>query len=447
MVGNLTRPMAAAGSMALAAGLAASGTTATAASLHATVETYRAHIRSLAPGDTLRLAPGEYRGGLRLHGLMGRPDAPIVIEGPEAGEPAVFVAAPGRNTVSILDSAHVVVRNLVVDGRGLPVDGVKCEGHARFAHHITLENLVIRGHGHNQQTVGISTKCPAWNWVIRGNLIEGAGTGIYLGNSDGRAPFVAGLIEHNTIRDTLGYNLQIKHQMPRPELPGMPARPTETVIRRNVFVKAAGGSAEMARPNVLVGHWPLAGPGREDRYLIYGNLFQHNRHEALFQGEGNLALYNNVLLNAHGDAVRIQPHNDIPRDVTIAYNTVLARGVGISLRLGPGSEAHTQTVTHNAVFADRPFEGVAVGSNLAATLAQSGRVLRNPGFELEGADLRPREGSLPAFAPPRLDLPELASDFDGRPRAMSLPGAYAPATGPLQWPPAQMLWEAPFPER
>ena len=89
---------------------------------------------------------------------------------------------------------------------------MKSERQARYAHHITLENLLIRGHGNNQQTVGISTKCPAWNWVIRGNTIIGAGTGMYLGDSDGSAPFVAGVIERNLIVDTIGYNLQIKHQ-------------------------------------------------------------------------------------------------------------------------------------------------------------------------------------------------------------------------------------------
>ena len=148
--------------------------------------------------------------------------------------------------------ALCVIRNLVLEGNNVPVDGVKAEGHARWAHHITLENLVIRGHGNNQQTVGISTKCPAWNWVIRGVTIIGAGTGIYLGNSDGSAPFVAGLIERNLIVDSIGYNLQIKHQVARPDLPGHAGGQSTTIIRHNVFAKperglARGGAAQCAR--------------------------------------------------------------------------------------------------------------------------------------------------------------------------------------------------------
>jgi hypothetical protein len=252
---------------------------------------YRQLLSQLAPGDTLQLRAGEYRQGLPVHRLNGQPDNPILITGPEQGPRPVFLGRPRSNTVSILDSSHVTIRKLELDGRGLPVDAVKAEGQAEWAHHITLEHLLIRGHGNNQQTVGISTKCSAWDWVIRDNEIIGAGTGIYLGDSDGSAPFIAGLIEHNLIIDTLGYNLQVKHQKTRPDIAGIPEGENVTIIRHNVFSKAEGGSeAPMARPNVLVGHWPLSGPGMDDRYLVYGNLFYQNPHEALFQGEGNIAL-------------------------------------------------------------------------------------------------------------------------------------------------------------
>ena len=53
----------------------------------------------------------------------------------------------------------------------------------------------------------------------------------------------------------------------------------------------------MARPSLLVGHFPLTGAGRNDVYEIYGNFFWQNPTEALFQGEGNIALYDNVFVN------------------------------------------------------------------------------------------------------------------------------------------------------
>lgn len=404
----------------------------------ATPADYAAKLQRLAAGDTLMLEPGIYRAGLRLHHLQGAPDKPIVIAGP-AGSPAIFLAAPGRNTISILNAAHLVVKNLVLDGQGLPVDGVKCEGHAEWAHHITLEGLIIRGHGNNQQTVGISTKCPAWDWVIRHNVIEGAGTGVYLGNSDGRAPFIAGLIEHNLIADTLGYNLQIKHQQPRPALPGMPSGKSATIIRHNVFSKAHGGSKEMARPNVLVGHWPLAGPGADDRYLIYGNFFYQNPHEALFQGEGNIALYNNLLVNHFGDAVRIQPHNDTPRDVAVFRNTVVAKGAGITLARREGDPPYPQWVSANSLFANPPLHGVAGEANLTGAFDQAGDYLARPFAPLGEMDLRPKAGkaSKKVKAKTRFEIyPEAERDFDGAARGAGGVGAYAPENKGLRWLPA-----------
>src|SRR5690606_870631 len=104
----------------------------------------------------------------------------------------------------------VVIRDLDVDARNLGGDGVNNQGPS---HDITLDGLSIRGVGVSQQVVGISTnRAPAWNWTIRRTVITGAGTGMYLGNSDGANPFVNGLVEHNLIVDTIGYNLQLKHQ-------------------------------------------------------------------------------------------------------------------------------------------------------------------------------------------------------------------------------------------
>ena len=331
---------------------------------HASPANYRQLLARLQPGDELRLASGEYLRGLPLHRLAGTAQRPVVIAGPAQGAPAVFLARAGSNTVSIVDAAHVVIRDLTLDGRGIPVDAVKCEGHATFAHHITLENLRIEGHGATQQTVGISTKCPAWGWVIRGNVIRGAGTGIYLGDSDGTDPFVDGLIEGNVVVESVGYNLQIKHQAPRPTLAGMPAGPSRTVIRDTVVLKLAPPrEGAMPRPSVLVGHWPLSGPGASDRYVIEHNVFHGNPVESLFQGEGNIELRGNTFLAPDGDAIRIQPHNDVPREVLVEGNVVRARGAGIVLVPGEGAGAYRQVARDNAVIAAEPVSaGFAEGN-------------------------------------------------------------------------------------
>jgi hypothetical protein len=321
---------------------------------------YRAYLNRLQAGDRLMLEPGDYRRGLPLHDLSGLPGKPIVIEASTPSAPPRFVARPGANTVSLVNVRHVALRHLQLDGGNVPVDAIKAEGHSRYADFVTLENLHIHDHAASQQNVGISTKCPAFGWVVRGNRIERVGTGMYFGDSDGSDPFVAGLIEENRVSDTLGYNLQIKHQKTRPnEFAGR----HDTVIRYNLFSKSSAQPGPQARPNVLLGHFPLAEAGSEDRYLVHGNLFLHNPSEALFQAEGRVALYDNVFINGSGDAIRIQPHNDVPRDMMIFSNTVLASGVGIQVRQAEGV-AYRQRVIANVVAAAAPMQGGEMAHNV-----------------------------------------------------------------------------------
>jgi hypothetical protein len=231
-----------------------------------------------------------------------------------------------------------------------------------------LEDLLIIGHGADQQIVGIGSFCPAWNWIIRRNIIIGAGTGLYLGNSDGSAPFVGGLIEQNLIIDTLGYNLQIKHQIDRPAVTGMPTQQTRTVIRHNIFSKANGASTGAhARPNMLLGHFPRLGAGSNDAYEVTNNFFFCNPSESLLQAEGNLSIARNIFVNPDGDAIAIRPHNDVPKNVEVLRNFVAASGKSISLSASLSAapsaapaEApsnYTQSITGNWIYSPAAATG------------------------------------------------------------------------------------------
>ena len=333
--------------------------TAAAADYRAGAEDYRDYLRRLQPGDRLLLEPGDYRQGLLLHNLSGQAGRPIVIEAADPDAPPRFVARPGSNTVSLVDDRHLVLRNLELDGRNVPVDAVKAEGHSRYADFVTIERLHIHDHAASQQNVGISTKCPAFGWVVRENRLERVGTGMYFGDSDGTDPFVGGLVEANRVFRTLGYNLQVKHQMSRT---AEHADRHYTVIRYNVFSKEDALPGPLARPNVLLGHQPVTGAGSEDRYLVYGNLFLHNPSEALLQAEGRVAVYDNVFVNGSGDAIRIQPHNDVPRDMEVFSNTVLASGAGIQVRTAEAS-AFRQRLIANLVAAAKPVRGGEAAHN------------------------------------------------------------------------------------
>jgi len=401
---------------------------------------YREVLARLEPGDTLALEAGDYRDGLPVHGLVGTQEQPIHIAGPQSGKPAVIHPRRGSNVVSIVDSRWVTLRNLVIDGDGRNADGIKAEGHAEFAHYITLSDLVIRNLRRHQQVVGISTKCPARGWIVRNNEIHGAGTGMYFGDSDGTAPFVDALIEHNLITGSIGYALQIKHQGARPPIDGLPRDRSVSVIRHNVFAKDETSSTDnRARPSVLLGHFPPRGPGSNDRYAVYGNLFYNNPTERLFQGEGSIALYSNLFVNPAGDAIAIMPHNGHPRRIDIFHNTIVARGTGIWFKRSERTER--ALVLGNAVFAGKPFSGDGAGAegNVHAGFDKAGAYLRAPHAGPGEFDLVPRDDRLlgRVALPPEVlwDLHDVGRDFDGVERSGERLGAYEGVEGQPRWMP------------
>ncbi|MCF6325341.1 MAG: DUF5011 domain-containing protein [Gammaproteobacteria bacterium] len=402
-------------------------------------DNYRNLIGSLQAGDTLQLEAGSYERGLPISNRHGEPGNPIIITGPETGDPAVFLGSRAQawNTVQIDNSSYLTLRHLKLDGLDVAfIDAVNSRG---VTHHITLEYLEIVRHGAHQLTTGIATRGPAWGWIIRNCKIMGAGTGMYLGHWQGKNwPFVGGLIEHNMFVDTVGYNFQIKQMNSRSyengdAIPGMPLETDKTIIRHNVFSKATQPTPpqEGARPNLLVGHFPLNGPGSDDVYEIYGNLFYENTTEALFQGEGNIALYDNLFINSSGSAINIQPHNDVPRSIDVYHNTIVATGSGVRIQ---GANANfVQRAMGNAIFSGTPMAvsaQVIQQDNVTDTYAAASDYLINPtgDINLGELDLFPKAEMLSAAA---MDLSLFQSfsdanlDFNRDQRDGTYRGAYA----------------------
>lgn len=179
---------------------------------------------------------------------------------------------------------------------------------------------------------------------------------------------------------------------------------------------------------MLVGHWPRAGPGADDHYLVYGNLFYQNPHESLFQGEGNIALYNNLFVNHFGDAIRIQPHNDTARIVSVFYNTVIASGSGITLLRRERNPAYPQLVTANTVFSRSRIRDTFLEGNLTGELTEASGFLARPFAPSNEMNLVPAGSNIRenAESTVRFDIyPDSNLDFDGDLHGKSRIGAYA----------------------
>jgi MYXO-CTERM domain-containing protein len=370
--------------------------------------TFQAALGTLKPGDTLHLAAGTYP-HLTVSDRNGTAASPIVVEG-AAGGATVIEGDASHNTVEIVRSSYLVVRGLTVDSKGIDgVFGVSAkDGATNVVHHVTIEKCHFVGQNANQQTVAISTKTPTWGWILRANVIDGAGTGLYLGNSDGSYPFVAGVIEGNVIRNTIGYNGQIKFQTAWPTGLGLPTGPNRTVVRNNVFIKNDQPSPDGDRPNLLIGGGPTAGPGSTDLYEIYGNFFFHNPREALLQVAGRVTIHDNVFVDASSPAIVAQNH-DVPLAMArIYHNTIYTKNGGIHF----GSAAtESSLVMGNLVFAATPVDGTigTTRDNLVDAFANAASYVASPSFTLGAMDFYPRAGKATGTA---IDVSAAAADTD-----------------------------------
>jgi hypothetical protein len=269
------------------------------------------------------------------------------------------------------------------------------------------------GQGSHQGTVAINTKGTAWNWIIRGNTITEAGTGLYLGNSDGGSPFINGVIENNLIVDTIGYNAQIKWQMPYAQPSGLDAGPHRTIVRNNVFIKSKPQSAFPpettggARPNLLVGGFQASGLGSSDRYEIYGNFFYENKDdESLFQGSGTVSIHDNIFAGGTYRAITLADH-DLPlRRAYVYNNTIYGNVTGVSLG---GPSLQDSMVTGNLVMAAQGISAPVQQDNIVDTMAHASNYVNSPSLQLVSLDFYPKVNAVKGAA---IDMTKFTSDVE-----------------------------------
>ena len=382
---------------------------ASATTYNGTPSNYTSLLTGLKAGDTLNLASGTYL-HFNVSGLAGTASAWITITGPATGAPAIIQGGTCCNAIEILNSSFVAIKNLQIDSLGIAgVFGISAKGGTgNLVHDILLEGNTFVGQTGSQQTNAISTKTPTWGWIIRRNTITGAGTGLYLGESDGTDPFIGGIIEDNLIQNTIGYDAEIKYQVARVSVPGMPTGQSVTIIRNNVFIKNDQASPDGNRPNLLVGGFPSTGAGSTDWYEVYGNLFIHNPREALFQASGRVTIHDNVFVDGQYTALRLQSQ-DLPLQTAYVYNnTIYSSQVGISF----GNAASVDdSVTGNLVFAATPIAGPIAhqSNNMVDTLANAVLYVATPSFTPGAMNFYPLTGKCQGAA---IDLSKFAFDTD-----------------------------------
>ncbi len=111
-------------------------------------------VRQAKPGTTIRIAPGEYRGGMIFAGVHGERGKPVVIAAADPKNPPVFRG--GGTVLHFSGAAYLELRDLTILGatdNGLNLD----DGGERTkpSHHITLRNITVRDIGPTGNRDGI----------------------------------------------------------------------------------------------------------------------------------------------------------------------------------------------------------------------------------------------------------------------------------------------------
>ena len=101
-----------------------------------------AALESARPGTRIRIAPGEYAGGLACRGLAGTEARPVVIAAADPAQPPRIVG--GTNGIQMSDVAWLTIED--VEFRGATGNGINIDDAGTFetpSHHVTLRRVRV----------------------------------------------------------------------------------------------------------------------------------------------------------------------------------------------------------------------------------------------------------------------------------------------------------------
>lgn len=307
-----------------------------------------ATLAAAAPGDVLRLAPGEYDGPCTLS-VGGAPDLPVTLEAADATDrPHIVYDGATSNVLDVLAS-HVVLRGLSFGPTRADIDAIKIKSGS----FITVEDCFFTGVG------GISVSANSADGeglVLRGNeLRDVEATGFYLGCHDGASSCTQAdvRVEDNLIDGVtspdVGYGLEIKLD-------------SWGTVRRNVVRGTKGPGIEI---------YGSSDPSRVT--VVEANLVIGSRTSgALEVGGGPVLVRNNLVVAGTGGGIVSYDYGGrgLVSGIHLLGNTAVGDGAFSVSGWTPGQDLE---MTSNA--ADRPMptavDGIPMAGNVACADAQA----------------------------------------------------------------------------
>jgi hypothetical protein len=135
------------------------------------------------PGETIRIAPGDYRGGLTGRGLHGEPSKPIILKAADPKRPPVLEG--GTTGLHLSQVSHLELHDLIVTGatgNGINIDDGGFLD--KPSHHLLLRGVVVRDIGPTGNRDGIKLSgvddfrvesCTVERWGSGGSGIDMVG--------------------------------------------------------------------------------------------------------------------------------------------------------------------------------------------------------------------------------------------------------------------------------
>jgi hypothetical protein len=304
-------------------------------------EQLRRALAKAAPGTTVRIAPGNYRGGVSARGLRGEAGRPIVLKAADPERPPVFEG--GSTGLHLSDPSYVELHDLVVAGvRG---NGLNIDDGGSYdspAHHVLLRGLVVRDVGPEGNRDGVKLS-GVDDFRVEGCTVERWGSG---GSGIDMVGCHRGVVTGCTFRhgDSVGDS-------------GVQAKggSTDILVRRCRFEHAGqravnlGGSTGMAyfRPRPQ---------GYEARDItVEGCTFIGSMTPVAFVGVDGSAVRHNTIYRPRRWGLRILQETRQPgfvpcRNGHFTDNLIAFRSdeMAVSVNIGPDTAPETFTLAGNA---------------------------------------------------------------------------------------------------